>query len=210
VARPVSADYADKRAAIRRTAARLIAEEGYDRAAMADIAKAHGVSKALSYHYYRTKDDLLHDIIASHLRGLVDAAELASRLSGRPRQRLARTIAAILACYRNADHEHKVQINHLSRLDPARQAELKAMERRLVDIVSELIRAMSPRLEPRLVRPLAMSLFGTLNWKYMWFREDGPVSAGQYAELVTTLFAEGIAAIASPPDDGVRPRIRAL
>jgi TetR/AcrR family transcriptional regulator len=199
VARPIAADYADKRAAIRSTAARLFAEQGYDRASMADVAAAHSVSKALFYHYYRTKDDLLFDIIASHLSELAAAAEAAALRPGPPRLRLGATIAAILDCYRSADHEHKVQINDLARLSAARQVELKALERRLVDIVAELIFAIQPSLEARLVKPLAMSLFGTLNWKFMWFREDGPVSGDDYAALVTTLFAQGIAAVAAEP-----------
>jgi TetR/AcrR family transcriptional regulator len=213
VARPIAADHGEKRAAIRRTAAQLFAEQGYDRAAMADVARAHGVSKALFYHYYRAKDDLLFDIVGSHLRELVAAAEAALQRQGAPRERLAATISAILACYRDADAEHKVQINHLGRLDAARQAELRALERRLVDIVSGLVVAMNPDLERRLVRPLTMSLFGMLNWKFMWFREDGPVSGAEFAELVTTLYAAGVAALGAKRPEaerGLRPRIRTL
>jgi hypothetical protein len=33
--------------------------------------------------------------------------------------------------------------------------------------------------------PRAMMLFGTLNWTYTWFREDGRLSLDAYCELVT-------------------------
>ena len=33
--------------------------------------------------------------------------------------------------------------------------------------------------------PRAMMLFGTLNWTYTWFREDGVMTLDAYSDLVT-------------------------
>jgi TetR/AcrR family transcriptional regulator len=199
MARPVAADHGEKRILIRKTAARLFAEQGYDRASMTEIARALGVSKALFYHYYKAKDDLLFDIIASHLGELVTAAGQASAQDMPPGARLAAVITAILDCYRDADHEHKIQINHLSQLGADRQATLKTLERRLVEIMAEVIAGLNPAVPRRMVKPLTMSLFGTLNWKYMWFRDGGTVSREEFAELITSLYSRGIAAIGDAP-----------
>ncbi len=75
MARPRAADYDEKRLAILHKSAELFAERGFDRTSMNEIALALGVSKALFYHYYRAKEDLLFDIIRSHLLELVQAAE---------------------------------------------------------------------------------------------------------------------------------------
>lgn len=192
MARPRAADYDDKRLAILRKAAELFAGNGYDRTSMNEIAVGLGVSKALFYHYYRAKDDLLFDIIRAHLAELVEAAEAADDAAAPPQRRLAGVIGAILDCYRDADAEHKIQINHLGQLPPERQAELKALERRLVDVMAGVVAALNPALRQAEVKPLAMSIFGTLNWKYMWFREGGPVSREDYAAMVTRMFAAGI------------------
>jgi TetR/AcrR family transcriptional regulator len=109
MARPIAADHQDKRTAIRKAAARVFAEQGYDRAAMSDVAAAFGVSKALLYHYYATKDALLFDIVKSHLLELVETAEAADDAALPPPERLARIMAAILECYRDADAEHKIR-----------------------------------------------------------------------------------------------------
>jgi TetR/AcrR family transcriptional regulator len=194
MARPVAADHADKRIAIRRAAARLFADHGYDRTAMSGIAAELGVSKALFYHYYSAKEALLYDIIRQHLAELVAAAEGADDAALSPRERLRRVIAAILDSYRDADAEHKVQINDLGRLGEAEQAELKALERRIVAVVRDVVVALKPDVAPARVKPLAMCLFGILNWKYMWFREGGAMTLDAYVELVTDLFAAGVAA----------------
>lgn len=203
MARPRAADYDDKRAAILRRAAELFAEKGYDRTSMTEIAAALGVSKALFYHYYPSKDALLFDIIRTHLNELVAVAEAAAaaRPALAPRSRFRSIIAAILDCYRDADAEHKIQINHLGQLAEAEQAELKTLERRLVAVMASAVRALRPELEPELVKPVVMSIFGTLNWTYMWFREGGKLSREAYADLVTQIFADGI--------DGAGVRLRA-
>jgi TetR/AcrR family transcriptional regulator len=191
MARPRAADYDEKRLAILHKSAALFAERGYDRTSMSEIALALGVSKALFYHYYRAKEDLLYDIIRSHLVELVEAAEAADDAALPAEARLGQVIGAILDCYRDADAEHKIQIGHLGQLPEPRQAELKALERRLVEVMAGVVAALNPGLPRAQVKPVAMSIFGTLNWHYMWFREGGPVSREEYAGLATRLFAGG-------------------
>jgi TetR/AcrR family transcriptional regulator len=191
MARPRAADHAAKRQAILKSAARLFAERGYDGASMAGAAQALGVSKALFYHYYPSKEALLLDIIRSHLLELVAVAEGADA-SVPPRARFRALVAAILACYRDADAEHQVQIACLARLPERAQAELHALERRLVAIMADAVLALDPAMPAARVKPVAMSVFGTLNWAWMWFRDDGPMSREGYVDLVTEIFAGGI------------------
>jgi len=187
MARPRAADYEDKRGSILSEAAKLFAASGYDRTSMSEIAQALGVSKALFYHYYPSKDALLYAIIRDHLVHLVETAEAADDPSLPPEARLAAVIDAIFACYRGADAEHKVQINHLAQLPAVQKDELKALERRLVTCLSTVVHAVRPEMPPAKLRPVTMSLFGILNWKYMWFREGGAMSEAEYSALVTRM-----------------------
>jgi hypothetical protein len=47
--------------------------------------------------------------------------------------------------------------------------------------------------------PVTMSLFGMLNWHYMWFRDGGPMTREDYADLATTLLIEGAQALGGTP-----------
>src|SRR3569832_1444228 len=82
MARPQSPDYDKRRDAILAAAARLYAERGFQGASVADLAKACSTSKSLIYHYFPSKDDILHAAMAAHLDALVAAAEDASRAGG--------------------------------------------------------------------------------------------------------------------------------
>ncbi|MBN9065669.1 MAG: TetR family transcriptional regulator [Rhizobiales bacterium] len=191
-------DYDDKREAILHRAAIAFARDGYDRASMAGLAAECGVSKALLYHYYTSKETLLFGILSNHLQALVDVVEAADVPGLEPEERLGRLVEALLDAYRDADAEHKVQINALRLLPEPRQAELKALERKLVAMFSDAIRAVHPRAfeDGRLLKPVAMSLFGMLNWFYMWFREDGPVTREEYAALATRMLVNGVKKLA--------------
>jgi TetR/AcrR family transcriptional regulator len=198
--RPRAADYDGKRRAILDRSAKLFAKNGYDRTSMSEVAAACRVSKALLYHYYVNKDELLFDILRAHLEDLIGAVRAVDETPA-PRERLRALIGALLEAYRNADQQHKIQINELSKLPAAKRQQLIALERELVSIFSSAIGAVNKKIgaSPRLLKPVTMSLFGMLNWHYMWFREGGPMSREQYADLVTQLLVEGAASLAAAP-----------
>ena len=196
MARARAADYDGKRKAILHRSAGLFAKHGYDRASMANIAQACGASKALLYHYYDSKEALLFDILHDHLQELIDAVAAVPRDID-PRQRLRALVNAMLAAYRDADDEHKIQINELGKLPVEKRKVLVEMERRLVGEFAEAIAALNPAIgsDKMLLKPVTMSLFGMLNWHYMWFREGKGLSREDYADMVTTLLIEGAAAL---------------
>ena len=194
MARTRAKDYDDKRQAMLHQAASVFARDGYDRASMAGVAAECGVSKALLYHYYASKEALLFDIIKSHLEELIDAVDAADEASLPAEERLERLVAALLEAYRDADAEHKLQIGAMQLLPEADQARHKALERELVARFADAVRAVDPEAfeGTPLLKPVTMSLFGMLNWFYMWFRDGGPVSRREYAALATKLLVGGV------------------
>ncbi len=198
MARPRARDFDAKRHGLLVEAARTFAELGMERASMARIAEAAGVSKSLLYHYYPSKDALIHAIVATHLEALDGALAEADDPGLAPRARLRRLVSTVLEAYRGADDFHKVQLNAVDALPPAERASIRAIERRIVGRVSAVFAAIRPDLaagEPPLLMPVTMSLFGMLNWVYMWFRDGGALSREDYAELATGLVLDGVGAV---------------
>lgn len=197
MARTRAADYDDKRQAILRRSAAVFAEHGIDRASMALVAGECGVSKALLYHYYDSKEALLQDIIRSHLEELDAAVAEADDPALPAARRLRLLVGRVLECYRDADDLHQVQITGMRTLPPQRAEQLKALERRIVARFGAVLREVNPALDAGrpLLKPVTMSLFGMLNWVYMWFRPDGGLSRDEYADLATALILDGVRAV---------------
>jgi hypothetical protein len=135
----------------------------------------------------------------------LEAVEAANREDVLPIDRLHALVTALLVAYDGADAQHTVQINELRLLPPARQAELKLMERELVRLFSDAIVAASPTLaDTALIKPVTMSLFGMLNWAYLWFNSSGALSREDYANLVTKLIVDGTRGIVVDRSRGKR------
>lgn len=191
--RGLARDHTEKRRAIRKGAARYFAAEGYARASMAGAARACGVSKALLYHYYDSKEALLEGILQDHLGALAAAVEAVPR-DGPAADRLRRLIRAILAEYEDADAEHKLQLDALALLPGRMQAPLLDLQRRITRVMGDTLEAAHPGLGPR-KGAVTMSVFGMLNWVYMWHRPGKGLTREEYADLATDLVLGGVRAL---------------
>ncbi|MDP0927824.1 TetR/AcrR family transcriptional regulator [Paracoccus onubensis] len=198
MARTRAEDFEEKQHQLLLTAAHVFATQGMDKASMSQIALEAGVSKSLLYHYYPSKDALIFAIIHTHLKELETALQQATDPDLPPGQRLEKLVLTMLEEYRGADDQHIVQLNAGSALSDDQRARLLQLERRIVRHFSAVICEIHPildRPERPLLMPVTMSLFGMLNWVYMWFRDEGPVSREDYAKLATTLILEGVKAV---------------
>lgn len=198
MARTRANDFDEKRRGILDSAATVFAEQGMEKASMAQIAAHAQVSKALLYHYYPSKGELIFAIIATHLEELDEAIEEADDTALPPQQRLRKLVGTVLENYRGADNQHKVQLNATPALSDDQKAEILAIEKRIVRRFAQVLRMINPDLdnpERPLLTPVTMSLFGMMNWVYMWFRDGGRISREDYADVATTLILEGIKSV---------------
>ena len=198
MARTRASDFAEKQHGLLMSAAAVFAEQGMEKASMAQIASHSGVSKALLYHYYPSKDVLIFAIILSHLVDLEASVAAAVDESLPPEEQLRVLVGVVLEKYRGADDAHKVQLVGRAALSEEQREEIRAVERRIVRHFSKVLKEINPALvavERPLLMPVTMSLFGMMNWVYMWFRDGGPITREDYAGVATTLILEGIRAV---------------
>lgn len=174
-------------------AADLFAEHGFHGASMASIAEASGVSKPLLYHYYRDKSHLLFDIADRYMDRLLD---LVAEVRGRgldPEATFRALVRAFMEAYEHAQSRHRVLVQDVKFLEEDDRARIVARQRQVVDAFAEAIAALRPRLDRRDLRvPLAMILFGMLNWTFTWLRASGPLTYGDMADVVLEIFLDGV------------------
>ncbi|MEZ5654071.1 MAG: TetR/AcrR family transcriptional regulator [Burkholderiaceae bacterium] len=198
MARPRANDFELKRRSIVDGAAAVFAQQGMDKASMSQIGARAGVSKALLYHYFPSKDSLVFAIIREHIVALEQALADAVDEALTPAGQLECFVAVVLDRYRGAEHAHQVQLNCGAMLGNDQRNEIRTIERRIVRYFSEVLLRVNPRLEEPgrpLLMPVTMSLFGMLNWVYTWFRDDGTLTREDYARLATRLMLDGIGAV---------------
>jgi AcrR family transcriptional regulator len=171
LARPIAKDHDDKRLHILKSAARVFAQEGVARASMVQVAADCQISKANIYHYYHSKDALIFDILDSYLSALRDRLQNLPLADMLPSDRLTLLCTEILLAYQGMDHEHKIQTEGLGLLPLEQQAVLKAYQHDMVAQMSDVLREIAPNVfasDAQMLKATTMSVFGMLNWFYMW------------------------------------------
>jgi len=195
MARTQAPDYEERRNAMLEKAAELYAERGFLGASLADLAASCRTSKSLIYHYYPSKEDILFDVMHSHVRALLDAAERVVAKPATATEKLHALTQELMRLYVGAASRHKVLLNELARL-PAKEREIVVkLQRRLVDVVQELLVEIRPELarRPALKRPAAMLYFGMINWTHTWLDPEGRADPKRVAALAVGVFLDGIA-----------------
>lgn len=195
MARTIAKDHGDKRLAILKTAAAFFADTGYDRAAMSQLAIACGISKASIYHYYTNKETLLFDILNQHLNELLNTIQSQDLSQTDPEANLQTLVGALLDAYRGADAEHRLQLEAMRYLPPEHQNELADIQRQIVTVFADAVCAVNPDLfttDRADLRSVTMSLFGMLNWFYLWHQPNKGLSRAEYAQLATDILVGGM------------------
>ena len=197
MARTRAAGYDDQAAAILARAAELFARRGYSATSMNDVAAACDVGKATLYHYHQQKSTLLARIALAHVERLqqVVAAVQARRLA--PDAELRALIEAFMAVYAGAQHEHRVLTEDVKFLGDEERGAVQAAQKRVVAAFAHTIERVRPDLAPR-ATPLAMLLFGMINWTFTWLRPGGALTHEDLAPMVVGLFFGGLPAVALP------------
>jgi AcrR family transcriptional regulator len=193
MARPRAPTFDRQRASILQTAARLFAAQGYASTSMSALAHARGMSKALLYHYYRDKQHILFDIANLYMDVLLDIVAEVDAQPLAPDERLRALVTRFMRTYEHAQPQHMVLVQDVKFLSAGERRRILTKERRVVDAFARVIAALKPRLSlPELHVPLAMILFGMINWTFTWLRPRGRLTYGDMAEIVSQIFLTGI------------------
>jgi AcrR family transcriptional regulator len=186
MARTQAADYEDRRIAIVDKAADLFASRGFMGASVADLAAACNTSKSLIYHYFPSKEDILYEVMSSHIDQLVDDTAQVAAEGGGPSEQVRRLIHAFLQHYVGAASRQKVLLNELAHLPKGLRETVISKQREVIDVTQRLLVALRPELEhdPARARVQTMLLFGMINWTHTWYDPDGNVKTDAVAEMV--------------------------
>lgn len=209
MARGRAAGYAHQREVILAQAAQLFAQRGYTGTSMNEVAQACKVSKPTIYHYVRDKYDLLVQIAEEHVTRLEALVAQVGTLGLPPAAQLRELIERFVHAYADSQHQHRVLTEDVRFLDDADRERILAVERRVVAAFAQTIAEVRPGTEAaQLHKPLAMLLFGMINWMFTWLKPEGPMTHQTVAPVVADLFLGGLATVRIEPPAARRGRAR--
>jgi AcrR family transcriptional regulator len=186
-----SGDYEQKTQAILDSAAALFAKEGYPNTKMQDVALGCGATKSMLYHYFPTKDDLLHAMLEDHLEKTIASIEEVASMPGTSIERFKSFVQTYAQKSTQSRRRHVIAMNDLKYLPKAMQSPLLALERKIIDLIVAMLRELNPNLPEALYTPYTMHLLGMLNWTDYWYKPGGKLKADELCAQISHLFLHG-------------------
>ena len=188
----------DSRQEILRTAARMFQQRGYDATSMNDVAAALKLSKGGLYHHFKSKDEMLFEImnhameitqerVLTPVRGIADPVE-------RLRALIRLHIEVVLS---PRDREITVMLHENHPLPPALRKRINARKKEYIHFVESLMaeiqrgRTAKGAVSPRAA---AFALLGMINWIYQWYKPEGDLQTHNLIPQFTELVFGGILA----------------
>jgi AcrR family transcriptional regulator len=172
-------------------ATELFAAKGFDRVAVQEIVDRAGVTKGAMYHYFGSKDDLLHEIYGSVLRMQTERLEQIAGGTGPVAERLhAAAVDVIVTSIENFD-QAKVYFRSADHLAEDKRLAMRAERRQYHERFRALVEEGQGEGVFRTDVPADLSahyFFGSVHHLATWYSPNGPLSAKEigrhYADLL--------------------------
>jgi AcrR family transcriptional regulator len=193
MARVRADDYEDKQRFIADAAASLFAKSGYPHSSLIDIGKKCGASKANVYHYFKSKDQILYQILEQYCQFVLQTFESIDG-SLPPEQRLRIFLQDFIQRPPNMKNRHVVLLNDLKYLPLRLRKQIVSLERRLLQHMVTLLKQVQrvKQIDDKVLRTYVLLLFGSINGIDIWYNPRGLMSSEELAKRVCRLFIDGI------------------
>lgn len=174
---------------------RYVAERGYDRTNMGDIAEELGMSKGTIVHHFGTKAQMLRELEETHLARQLDALQMAWTRIAAPHERIAAIIytsALLQVVARDATVASQREVVQLSD-DPAMQ-QVRKLRHRLQNLAVDEIQSGidSGVFRSVDVQLAALQLWGSLQWMWVWFDSNASRSPEEVGAAFVDVFLGGL------------------
>jgi AcrR family transcriptional regulator len=174
-------------------AAHLFRKRGFRATTIRAISDVVGILSGSLFHYFRSKDQMLFEVMHEAATQLCDKAEAAVAAVSSPRDRLRALIRVQLDCLTGEGTRdyYAVMIAEWRELDAAAKPVLTVQRTQYSAIwhtvLEQCARAGLLRSEPH---SLQFVLHGAINWASTWFKPGGRLSTHDYAQILEDLVLE--------------------
>ena len=193
MARTQSKNYPEIREGILKSAARLFAAKGYPNTSIVDLADACNSSRGALYHYFESKEQILLDILETHLETVLGELKAIYSPHQDANENLRALARRLMLLNSQNQAEQITLLNEANQLDEAARGRIAGKQREIVDIFVAALSRLDARkrMTPARRKAYAMMLLGALNYTYAWYDPEGPVTPDAYADMTVDAFVGG-------------------
>lgn len=186
----------ERRAEILTVATKVFHRKGYEAASLQDIADELGIRKASLFYYFPSKEELLHEVLATIIsRGIANSRRIMATPAD-PLTVLWRLIVGHILHLCEYLEETAVFLHERKSIPAEKRHVVLTDDYAYQSIFVETIReGQAAGLIRRDVdaKLAALSVLGSANWTYTWFRREGSITPDVIGEQFATMSVNGLA-----------------
>ena len=190
---------------ILRAAREVFGSRGFQEATLDEVASRAEVAKGTLYNYFRSKEEIFHQIVTDLLDDLLALAERAAGTGQSPRDAFQQYARHMMAYYLEHGDVFRIVAREMFRLEVEEgNRRIRELHRRVDEVAVVLARALGEETRPR--RPgqptpreltqmfISMIHHRTIRWL---FHEQGTLELDPHEEsqLITKIFFDGAASV---------------
>ena len=180
-------EYEEKRAALRRAAARMLADSPFDIPSWPTVAAEIGMSQGAIAYYYGNLGNLLWAVVSEHLKAMLERLGEDAPEEVEPRARILELAHSYAAFIGEFEAEHRTTMTHQLRLCPARSRDARQMQRWVLGMFEDAFAAALPAGDAGRAMALAQALLSLLNGHAEWARDEPSLERAAFAEMAARM-----------------------
>jgi len=180
---------------IGKAAAKLFNKKGYLETSMDHIAAAAKMSKGGLYHYFSSKDEILHFVLTNYMDLILGELEEELFKIEDDLSKIQFIISRHIDLYTNNLAEAKTLLHEAHCLPGKYYNSIAAKEREYYRIVANVLSEFlggEAKTDKAQVTSLTFLLFGMCNWIYSWYDPKGAISPENLSKMIWTVFLKGV------------------
>ncbi|MGV9595197.1 TetR/AcrR family transcriptional regulator [Streptosporangium sandarakinum] len=163
-------------------ATRLFAERGFESTSVQEVVSAAGVTKGAMYHYFDSKDDLLHEIYGRVLRMQMERLTAIADGPGTVAERLHAAAADVVRTTVENLDDSKIFFRSMHLLAPDTRKSVRAERRRYHERFRDLVTEGQREGVFSTASPAEIVVdffFGSVHHLGTWYSTEGPLSGAE-------------------------------
>jgi len=179
---------------IQAVAAPLFAYKGYHSTSMREIARELGMNQASLYHYFRSKEDILFELMNDAVDNALSTLREICAGEFLPRDKLTRMLHFYTVYYAGAPERLILLVNEQHSLTSEHRRVLVEKQREYVNIFKDVFKDLKgDQLVKKIPDSVAIFAFlGMVHYTITWYSREGTVDLEGLADIFSEVFTRGV------------------
>jgi AcrR family transcriptional regulator len=179
---------------IQRVIAHLFAYKGYHSTSMREIARELGMNQSSLYHYFKSKEDILFELMNQAVDGALATMEEICATDLQPKDKLKKILRFYTRYYAGDQERLILLVNEQNSLNSEHRRILVDKERRYVYLFKGVFEELEGhRMTKEIPHSVAIFAFlGMVHYTIKWYHKDGAVGLDRLTEIFTEIFTRGV------------------